>query len=112
MRSACSVASVPEFVKRTISADGSTPAQPLGQPQLEIARSTEDDRPGALDLGADGVEHARMPVAGDQRAEREAIVHVLAPVHVDDTRSLRPRQIDRVRRKELDVRGDAGRQAG
>ena len=110
-RSACSVASVPELVKRTISADGSsaTAGRPaaasrsVGAPKMSVPARATSARTASQD--------ARVAVAGHQRAEGQAVVQVLAAVHVPHARALGARHVDRIRREELDVRGHAGRQA-
>ncbi len=119
-RSPCRAACQPQRVQRRLSARtgeahhlrrGQHTGEALGQSQFQVGRRSKDQRASARHFGTYGFEDARMAMARDQWAKRQAVVDVLAAVHVPDARALGARHVQRVRREELDVRRHAGRQA-
>ena len=79
---------------RTIWTDGHAAGDLLGQPDLALGGGTERQ---TVDRRLhDGVDHAPMGVAQDQRPPRADPIDVLVAVHVDQRRALAAGDEDRV----------------
>ncbi len=87
MRMARCVASVPDMVKRTISADGISLVTSSAQRDLELVAGAQVR--AARGLLLHGLDHGGMAVAEEERAVAHPVVDELVPVHVPLARAER-----------------------
>ena len=107
-RSARCEASVPEPVKRTLSAHGHQAVDQLGPPHLELVGGAPVR--AARHLPLDGLDHGGVAVAQQQRAVAAEVVDVLVAVDVPLAGARRAGGIDRIGQQRAAVVGEAGGQ--